>query len=970
MRGATHRQRLLLILLAAAIPSFAQQQPNLEKGFHADKAYSSADLDHVNLFSGNLNVVIPLGQRYRVSSALDYGFTLVYSGNNWDTEFGETQVYEHIPGAGPDDYHWVTKQQNYSVPYRRSNAGLGWTFSLGRIINDTSPTKKCDCIVYQAPDGSEHSFMSTLHGAGANATTGYTNDNTYLRLRNGASWFVDFPDGNVHEFDKTSGDLKSITDPFGQTVSVSYSTVTSPDTEACGTSQVRRWDVTDSTGRHHYLDFRNDIQPYVSKGMVCRADLAAFGGQRSVYRMTYLVRTISRQAVYTETQNPAGVGEVTSVPLLASVELPGGAGSYAAIYDIGVKRNGSVLVGVTSDDTVNIPDATSDILAAQTPGSFTGHLISLQLPTRAKIAWTYAQYTLPPGPPPTPEPNGSGEFVQYTTRAAGVKTREITLNASTAPAVWTYDSAAENLYVSKTTVTEPATTTGPQTATTTYFSMCENCNVLPYKAVEYGLPVYRWEMPAQITSTIQNSYTIPSGATLSLVMNGSTSTVSLSSGVKTVNQLVTALNLSNSFNTRFYASASSDGRLVIRSGAVGSTVSFSIDGSSPSSAHGALGLDTATHEGSTDNVEDGHYLSSVVKDTSGNILKKTYVSYETDPNVPPLFGPFAYDYNRRLSGETVLTMKPGGSDRAFVNYSDFDGLGHYRTTVTGGNFGYGNVRTETVNYNKPDSDVDADAYESTPESGFQMPPNWILNRYSSRSSTENGGTAKTNYWFDADTGFLKRQRVLASGTSQAANDTIAEFTSTNGNVTREEYFGGDLTPANMLDFPSEDPGTGLVSDIRLSTISLSTAKYRLDHIYDKGSLKSSRYVNTATTQAMPFFIVDNDIDANTGLPSASRDAAGLATSFSYDLLGRLTTTTPPAGLTATTIAYHDATPTTKASVDVSTTPTASHVDYDELGRVRLEWSQFAANAWSVTESLYDAAGRKHKVSSPESASAV
>src|SRR5205823_13604976 len=103
--------------------------------FHADKVYSSADLDHVNLFNGNLNIAIPLGQRYRVSSALEYGLTLFYSGNNWDTEYSTVyNVPLHPcpdPGSSPDSTCLKDKQQNYTVPYRRSSAGLGWTLNVG-----------------------------------------------------------------------------------------------------------------------------------------------------------------------------------------------------------------------------------------------------------------------------------------------------------------------------------------------------------------------------------------------------------------------------------------------------------------------------------------------------------------------------------------------------------------------------------------------------------------------------------------------------------------------------------------------------------------------------------------------------------------------------------------------------------------------------------------------------------------------
>ena len=79
-----HLAACVALVVGAAL---CAQQPNLEKGFHAGKVFASGDIDHVNLFNGNLNVTIPIGQRYRVSSSLDYGLTLIYSGNNWNTEY-------------------------------------------------------------------------------------------------------------------------------------------------------------------------------------------------------------------------------------------------------------------------------------------------------------------------------------------------------------------------------------------------------------------------------------------------------------------------------------------------------------------------------------------------------------------------------------------------------------------------------------------------------------------------------------------------------------------------------------------------------------------------------------------------------------------------------------------------------------------------------------------------------------------
>ena len=57
------RIRLLILLLAAFLASAyhaeAQTHPNLEKGFAADKMYQFGDVDHVNLFNGNVALTPP-----------------------------------------------------------------------------------------------------------------------------------------------------------------------------------------------------------------------------------------------------------------------------------------------------------------------------------------------------------------------------------------------------------------------------------------------------------------------------------------------------------------------------------------------------------------------------------------------------------------------------------------------------------------------------------------------------------------------------------------------------------------------------------------------------------------------------------------------------------------------------------------------------------------------------------------------
>src|SRR5713226_996737 len=108
--------RLIAFFAVAALANAVRaDHPNIARGFDIGKPYQMNGIDNVNLFNGNLTVTIPIGQRYHVNGGLQYGLTLVYSGNSWDV------VDEAIAGRDGTIY-----------PNRRSNAGLGWLVSMGR----------------------------------------------------------------------------------------------------------------------------------------------------------------------------------------------------------------------------------------------------------------------------------------------------------------------------------------------------------------------------------------------------------------------------------------------------------------------------------------------------------------------------------------------------------------------------------------------------------------------------------------------------------------------------------------------------------------------------------------------------------------------------------------------------------------------------------------------------------------------
>lgn len=119
-------------------------------------------------------------------------------------------------------------------------------------------------------------------------------------------------------------------------------------------------------------------------------------------------------------------------------------------------------------------------------------------------------------------------------------------------------------------------------------------------------------------------------------------------------------------------------------------------------------------------------------------------------------------------------------------------------------------------------------------------------------------------------------------------------------------------------------------------------------------------------------IADLDIDAKTGLVAASRDTAGLQTSYEYDTLGRLMWVKPPAGHGGYTEYVYSpaASATSLANVLVKqrgNSMTAavlaqSQIFFDAFGRIWQEKQLLPDSSWNVRETLYDAAGHKASVS--------
>lgn len=357
--------------------------------------------------------------------------------------------------------------------------------------------------------------------------------------------------------------------------------------------------------------------------------------------------------------------------------------------------------------------------------------------------------------------------------------------------------------------------------------------------------------------------------------------------------------------------------------------------------------------------------------------RRSYVRYERDE------GPCSsscQDTNRRLASRKTVFADDGGTFTV-TDLSDFDGLGHYRVETSGGDFVAGHVRTVTTDWNSGRGTYP----------GSWIPPAatdpWVLETFPTRKVQETdvpgcaSGSSTQTAWqelcFDAATGFLSRERTLVSGAAtltRGGADVLHVYQqaagNANGNVRFEGWYGGDGGTLPNLPICA----AGLLSG--------QTPAYRMVHEHQSGVRSRSRFTdadddpgNDGGDAAFAFWTLDQTIDADSGLPSSSREVSGLETVYEHDRLGRLTAAKPSASHGGAWLRrdYPRAAGSTPAKlierahangVAAGTPMAESQVVVDGLGRPTLERRRFGAGGGDFDERAteYDALGRESFVS--------
>jgi|GEM_PF-789939 len=919
---------LLVVALLWAWPATAQsdegfvtEEANIGRGFgeRGRNVFSTDDVDQVNLFNGNLTLTIPIGGSYPVSESFSHGLSLAYNSNVWD--------YRSV--ACTDSQTCPKSKYFERMPQFESNAGLGWTVSLGRLegpnyrsnaLENQFAVNKSRRWIYISPDGSRHRFYDTFQEGldDGDPDLLYTRDMTFLRMKRVGlgERHVEFPNGQVHVFqsfesysgctdpDECEEDwrLVEIRDPYTATgtalLTVQYSDVGLGD---------RDWHLTDLHGREAWLHFihdpADDSQTYPGfpqplktplkatppRLLLSSVDLPAFGGKRAIYSFDYEQKVVSRGADH----HPL-LQELVWVSFLKRVRLPDcGSPTGAGNFDCGT---GSSLRWELEyvpyvENANNEPNGLlTRLKAPQTGGNITTDAVA------KTVEWDYGEYEFPVSfdcanivnnQPPLPDADPS--LLQWVTKSQGVLNRRVFDGNGTHE--WTYTQ------------------------------------VKPYAGGVYPLPTSSTCTSEDYAKEVYTEVVDPLGRSSRHYFSVFVQTEwrnDLPGGYVPGSDYPTA----EGWTGKEYGLPITRAEYFVgRPGLFKSTETFDVNGLGSSRRRTTW----ASYEGDA-------------------LPSSTRCDRGADP---------CSDANRRqklaLSNPEVASGDAGASIE--TANSNWDGFGHYRTsTVTADASSWtlgATSRTTTTNYTR-----------TVPPLGTEP---WLLNLYDERTVTEGGVTAKSQFSFEAATGFLERSRVLA-GTSPGHYDvlTVRDRDSL-GNVVLERTYGGDL---QWLETGS------------LATIGLPPkAERRVEYAHQSGVRSLALTADEAELVPNPgagppnipapvVYTLDNTIDPSTGLVTESRDSAGYATQLTYDGLGRPVRIEEPNGGTRTAFTYtrpavSGGTVANGATVEVTVTPAGTSAPvlgrtkdtFDFRGRVEREEVDLAGGVTAVRKATYDALGR-------------
>jgi len=953
-------QSIAIIVALALWMSAASLQAGvdavLDRGYNVDGLYDVHGFDDVNLFNGNLQMNVPLGPLYRTNGTLEYKFVLHYNSSFW--EYNNLSV----DGGGashviPADFftqmnHFFDEAENRAGSSTEGteafispefNAGIGWTISLGELPS---------YLLYITPDGNRHGLFASLHGADPigfdyrHAQYLYTRDGTYIRMRripspsdNNVEKYreLQYPDGVRHRFAciagcsaNTGGQwmLDQIADPSGNVLWVGRAARPSSGlwtwtfVEAVRSSNPVAGSGADGYYADHMTDVltevrRHEIDFQVDDALYMHAKAVRLAGPNSTGStptMNYVLEYKENGDIYrTHASNWAGPGLVNQF-----------------------KSNGKIPATLLT--RVKLPPATSGAVAE---GEWNFEYLEE----------TQAAADDDPLDPADPLVQHTwGTFTYKTAWYSGMM-KKVTLPTKGAIAYRWGRRGIPALACDPVRRGERRAFGKPAVA---------KRQILFADGTKDGKP---W---LYFGRGIWNT-TIDCGAPREYL-----STVIDPLGNTTVSFYSVYIGLGEGYwDEREYGTPVSKVNWVDSGEKIKfiSTENYKCEHANFFGA--GVDLDTRNDR-----------LRRIVRPpdgvrSCGNPIRTEYIRFRNSGfNCDPAVVTSCTAVNRLVHGSRTVYHDDGDS-YADTEYSDFDGLGHFRDALLSGGDGFGTAtHGDYTNFNPGRS-------ESSLPSGAA----WILNTYDEKRQREGSQKARSYAWFEADTGLLRGERRLKNGASGSdypglsAGDVLVLYERTRDVTTptittfETKHFGGDVDGQNL----STDPNA------KFSPNGHGPAYHQLSRLRF-GTESYSEYRDNGLTVLKT---ADNTIDAKSGLVTATVSTAGARTTYEYDNLGRLKTVTPepdPAGgtnylreasigylYTAATGSSEDkraqvlvkrpAGCTTNCLAQVRTT-------FDHLGRATLTQTMLPGDRWSRVVKQYGPTGWLDRVSTPHDTAGV
>lgn len=192
-RGIAYRQTALLGALLFAHAVAAQVPREALPSFKAGQVFDGFGIDNVNVYSGDVQLTVPIGPEYSLGAGVTWRLTANYSNHLWN-------LYSYSCGT-PQAPCFHTPVIQHGVLAGRSTLGAGWSLNVGYITGKVNPSPSgWDRPRYHAPDGSVHALVDQGGGLWVPEDTLHARFRFYTSP--GEHWAMELPDGSTWWFEQ------------------------------------------------------------------------------------------------------------------------------------------------------------------------------------------------------------------------------------------------------------------------------------------------------------------------------------------------------------------------------------------------------------------------------------------------------------------------------------------------------------------------------------------------------------------------------------------------------------------------------------------------------------------------------------------------------------------------------------------------------------------------------------------------